>query len=153
MPGAGASETEVALSDGNMSRDNMKVFADDFVAISIKLSNIPCDAIGSLIKNEQGETVWGPHLNGGYPESLNAPYFGGPFHTLRDRYVHRIDGLIGLIKQGLIYRQSPLLHYLVMADPAMAQREPSFYIRHPDCSGANILADGNRITGLIDWEW
>ena len=161
MPGVGAEETEVALSHGMMSRDDMKVFVDDFAAISVKLSNIPCDAIGSLARTETGEVIWGPHLNGGYPESLEAPYFGGPFYTLRDRYIHRIDALIEFIKKGLIYRLSPLLHYLalmearrlVMADLVMARRETTLYIRHPDCSGANILADQNRITGMIDWEW
>jgi hypothetical protein len=161
MPGIGAEETEVALSEGNISRQEMKVFTDEFAAMSIKLSKIPSDAIGSLTKTGAGDIFWGPHLNGGYQESLEAPYFGGPFSTLRDRYVHRIDGLVGLTKQGLIYRKSPLLHYLalmearrlVIADPVMSQQEPAFYIRHPDCSGANILANGLKIVGLIDWEW
>jgi len=161
MPGIEASETEVALSDGTMSREDMKVFVDDYAEISMKMSKILCDAIGSLSRNAVGEVVWGPHLSGGYAESLELPYFGGPFYTLRDRYVHRIDALIDLTKKGLIHRLAPLLHYLalmearrlVISDPAMARREPTFYIRHPDCSGANTLAHENRIVGLIDWEW
>jgi hypothetical protein len=161
MPGVGAGETEVALSDGNMSKEEMKVFVEDFAEISIKLSKIPCDAIGSLSRNDAGEVVWGPHVSGGYAESLKAPYFGGPFYTLRDRYIHRIDSLIDLTKRGLIHRMAPLLNYLVlmearrlvMADPTMARRESTFYIRHPDCSGSNVLAVGNKIVGLIDWEW
>lgn len=154
-------DIEVALSEGNMSREDMKVFVDDYAEISIKLSKIHCGAIGSLSRNDAGEIVWGSHLSGGYAESLEAPYFGGPFYTLRDRYIHRINALIDLTKKGLIHRMAPLLHYLalmearrlVMADPVMARREPSFHIRHPDCSGANVLADGKRIVGLIDWEW
>jgi hypothetical protein len=161
MAGLSATGTEVALSDGTMEEADMRVFVNDFAAISVQLSGITCEAIGSLAKNSQAETVWGPHLSGGYAENLEAPYFGGPFLTLRARYVYRIDSLVELIKQGLIYRKSPLPHYLalmearrlVIADPVMSQQEPRFYIRHPDCSGANILANGLKIVGLIDWEW
>jgi len=161
MPGIEASETEVALSDETMSREDMKVFVDDYAEISIKMSKIPCDAIGSLSRNDAGEVVWGPHLSGGYPENQDAPHFGGPFYTLCDRWVYRIDALINLIKKGLVYRKSPLLHYLafmearrlVMGDPVLSRRESTFYIRHPDCSGANILANGVNIVGLVDWEW
>ena len=161
MPGTEAAEHTCGLSEGAMSREDMKVFVDDFADISVKISKIPCNAIGSLCRNDAGDGVWGPHLNGGYTESLEAPYFGGPFYTLRDRYIYRIDSLIDLTKKGLIHRLAPLFHYLalmearrlVMTDPVMARRESTFYIRHPDCSGSNILADGNKITGLIDWEW
>jgi hypothetical protein len=161
MPGSSSAEAECALSDGGMSEEEIKSLASDYAAISIRLSHIPCDMIGSVVKYEQGSATWGPLINGGYAESFEAPYFGGPFYTLRDRYVHRINSLISLFRRGLIHRMSPLVHYLalmearrlVMGDAKMAERESVFYIRHPDCSGSNILSDGPKIVGLIDWGW
>ena len=144
-----------------MSEEDLRSFAESYAGISIKMSEIPCGSFGSLIKTEHGEVIWGPLLRGGYPDSLEAPYFGGPFHTLRDAYIHRIDGLIEFLKRGLIHRKSPLVHYLafkearrlVMGDPSFAERETTFYIRHPDCSAANILSKDFKVVGLIDWEW
>jgi hypothetical protein len=161
MPGLAATDAEVGLSDDTMEKEDMRIFATDFASISVQLSNIHCEAIGSLVNDGNGEIKWGPHRNLGYPENQDAPYFGGPFYTLCDRYVYRIDALIKLIKKGLVYRKSPLLHYLafmearrlVMGDPVLSRRESTFYIRHPDCSGANILANEVNIVGLIDWEW
>jgi hypothetical protein len=144
-----------------MSEEDMKTFAESYAAVSIKISEIPCYTFASLSTNNQGQVVWGPLLHPGYPGSLEAPFFGGPFETLRDAYVHRIEGLLELLKRGLIHRTSPLVHYLafkearrlVMGDPTFEERESTFYIRHPDCSGANILSKDSKVVGLIDWEW
>lgn len=150
----------MALTDGEDDSD-LKAFARNFAGLSVAISDIHCDSMGSLVNYDHGRLVWGPMLNGGYPESLDMPCFGGPFHSLRDLYTHRIDGLIDLIKRGLIYRRAPLLVFLalrearrlVVADEKFCRRETRFYIRHPDCSWSNILSDGPNITGLIDWEW
>jgi hypothetical protein len=144
-----------------MSEGDMRVFVKDFAEISIKLSNLKFEAIGSLTHNKDGKVVCGPHLALGYQYYVKPPYYGGPFRTVRERYLHRIDSLIGLIKAGLIHRRSPLLHFLafmearrlVESDSEMAQQESEFYIRHPDCVGNNIMSEDGRITGLIDWEW
>ena len=144
-----------------MSEEDLRTFAESYAATSIMMSEIHCGSIGSLAKNKEGEVMWGPLLHGGYPDSLEAPFFGGPFHTLRDAYIHRIDGLIEQLKRGIIHRKSPLVHYLafkearrlVIGDPAFAERETTFYISHPDCSGANILSKDFKVVGLIDWEW
>jgi hypothetical protein len=130
----------------------------DYAATTIKLLERPFSAIGSLVALDgQGITV-GPIV----PirsDIFRAPL--GPFKTTRDRYLTKIDILLGHIQNGLLYReyavQAYLAHlearFLVETDEEMAYEESEFFIKHADDKDNNILWDGQgHLVAIVDWE-
>jgi hypothetical protein len=130
----------------------------EYAATTIKLLERPFSAIGSLVALDgQGITV-GPLLpiRG---DIFRAPL--GPFKSTRDRYLTKIDILLGHIQNGLLYReyavQAYLAHlearFLVESDEEMAYEESEFYIKHADDKDNNILWDGQgHLMAIVDWE-
>lgn len=152
---------EFALTEGTVSREYMKEFIQSFAAISIKISESPCEAIGSPATNHKGEIVIGNLVSKGYPQFIEGPYYAGPFTNQRDRWTSKIDAALAQIKNAWTRVNGPLIGYLalkharglVMAYEPMASEEKAFYFCHADSTGGNVMAKDNKITALIDWEW
>jgi hypothetical protein len=161
VEGEACTDMTGGISDGGPSLDDMKAFIEEYAAVSIKLSDIPCEAIGSFTTDSDGIIKVGPPISRALPESLEAPFFKGPFYTLRDRYISRIDGLNRMILKGIAFRNAPLLHYLALlearelveSNDLFPRKKEQFYVRHADSSGANVMAKDSKITAIIDWEW
>ena len=92
--------------------------------------------------------------------TTTAPYFPGPFETIRDRYVAHIDRVLSATRKGLMGQHRPLLIYLahlvardlVMNDPEMGKEEEKFHIRQPDALPGQFLVQDGSITAVLDWE-
>jgi thiamine kinase-like enzyme len=88
---------------------------------------------------------------------------GGPFKSMRERYLYHIDGCLAAIKGDKLFRQDSLLAYLtylelremVASSSLLAEDDDrEYYLRHPDAAPDNMLiAEHGEITALLDWEW
>lgn len=133
----------------------------DHAKISLQLSSIRFDKMGSLDFDATGGIEVGPFIPAHPFNSPVAPHFGGPFRNVRDCFLWQIDNVLSLIKRGQIARRSPLLAYLahlearslVAGCAEMAETQSAFYVQHPDSGGRNVMALDGRITALVDWEW
>lgn len=159
MPGLPAEDWE--CDDVSQLRD----LVDHFAAISVQMSTKVFDAIGSLVWDHDangfrvGDAVDVPR----YDESGTAR-FGGPFKTLRDRYLYAIDTQLEAIKKGYLHRSGLRLRYLayqslreyVLSIDELAREEKEFYLTHPDFEQNNFMIDpkaGTRISAVVDWNW
>lgn len=128
----------------------------------IRLSSRSYEQIGALDLDEQtGKMTVGNYIPFPQHNTSEPPYFGGPFDTMQDCLLWRIDTLLGLIKQGYSLRNTTLMSYLVHLElrslvtshKPLAVQEKEFYIKHVDPSAQNMLVQDGEITALVDWEW
>lgn len=90
-------------------------------------------------------------MDGGqfYDGNLPNKRFWGPFATIKDFHRELRGGLMGLPDEYTEERFTDLrtlmaLHESYVASPPV--------LTHGDLSANNILADGDTVTGIIDWE-
>jgi hypothetical protein len=134
-------------------------FIEDYAEFCIQVSNLSYDSIGSLDLDGNKIKV-GPMVELYGVSSTTAPYFPGPFKSMRDRYVAQIDRVLSATRKGLMGQNRPLLVYLahlvardlVMNDPEMGKEEGEFYIRQPDALAGQFLVKDGSITAVLDWE-
>lgn len=128
----------------------------------IKLSQAPFNAIGSpMLSHEDTDRrlVGAAYMPTDDFVNPEPPHFGGPFHTMRDFYLWRIETIVDLIKKGFVYRDAPLFFYLlhlelrrmVLNEASFAKQDDEYYISHPDPAGRNMLVDRGAITAFVDW--
>jgi hypothetical protein len=136
-------------------------FVESYADFSIQLATRSFEAMGSLIPDPtSGKPIVGPLIDYRNANSINAPYFGGPFKTLRERYIYHIDNVIEGLKKGLICRRAPVLTYLahlvaremVMGCPELAEECTEFYLRQPDARADQFLIEKGKISAVLDWE-
>lgn len=63
VEGEACTDMTGGISDGGPSLDDMKAFIEDYAAVSIKLSDIPCEAIGSFTTDSDGIIKVGPPIS------------------------------------------------------------------------------------------
>jgi hypothetical protein len=133
-----------------------------YVEQSIKLESAKFDKIGSLdIDDNTGTIIVGNNADLREMTSREKPYFGGPFSTMREFYLYRIDQTLEAIRAGQTFRQGPVLGYLihlelrrlVQATTVLDDEETEFFLQHPDSHLGNLLFTKHEISGLLDWEW
>ncbi|WWD18195.1 hypothetical protein CI109_102644 [Kwoniella shandongensis] len=131
----------------------------------ISLSKVHFPSIGSLYPSTSTSPNDGPSTIG--PLVQNAlclpeqPWFLGPFHSNKERYITYIDEILLRIERGLMYQSNPLFAYLShletreMVESHQGWGDESvFYLKHDDDKGDHIMVDeSGGITGLIDWQW
>lgn len=148
---------EMARTD----KECFRAFAKQYVAASIKLSALTFDAIGSLDKNEEGKLIVGNSVDSPWYDDAGNVVFGGPFKSLKDRYLFEMDCRLKGIRAGRMHRAGPLLpyliflefHRLVSSSSELAKEESHFYLAHADMAPYNILATSDKLTAIVDWEW
>ncbi|KAL4791729.1 hypothetical protein BDV19DRAFT_381332 [Aspergillus venezuelensis] len=122
---------------GRVPIERRKKFYTDVARIQVQLSSIRLPAIGSVIKNDDGEYGVGP-----------IPSLGGPFNTANELliasagYAH--DKSLHLRLRELAC-QGKISNLRYNAGP--------FPLHHPDPYHSNIIIDDEwAILGIIDWE-
>lgn len=160
MPGFPGTSTRSLLAMAETDDEKMMRFAEQYAAASIKISTLTLDAIGSLDRDASGKVFVGPSVDFPWYDAAGQALFGGPFRTLRDKYLFAIDNTLEAIRLGRMHRAGPLLPYLIYLDlrrlvrasRSLAQAENLFYLRHPDSTPINIMCTSDDITALVDWE-
>lgn len=125
------------------------------------MSTLTFDTIGSPVWDDKGEITIGNLVDYAYCDDKGVPHFGGPFKTLRDRYLFAINHNLEAMRKGYMHRSGLLLPYLahltlrafVISIEELSREEGTFYLPHPDLHPDNVITDGESITGLVDWEW
>lgn len=148
------------LAYGDWDEDETKSMIDSFTDITIRMSEKPFEAIGSLDVAADGSIMVGSDTAFAFYEG-NKPVFGGPYANLQERYSFVLGMFCKSIKYGVLFRKFPTLAYLMFAETrrlvmnckALKSNETEFFLGHPDPSGGNILFEGTSVTGYIDWEW
>lgn len=134
-------------------------FIEDYADFCVRVSNLSYDSMGSL--DLDGDTIKiGPMIDQYGGSNVTAPYFPGPFKSMRDRYIAHIDRVLSATRKGLMGKKRPLLVYLahlvardlVMNDAEMAKEDEKFYIRQPDALAGQFLVQDGGITAVLDWE-
>ena len=161
MPGKSCEEPDSLLGLGANDDERLRLFMDQYVAASIKLSSLTFDAIGSLDRDKSGRVVVGTAADSPWYDENAAAVFGGPFKCLRDKYLFELDRRIDSIRAGRMHRAGPLLPYLIFVDlrrqisscATLAKEESEFYLAHADTLAHNMLATPDKLTAIVDWEW
>lgn len=162
MPGTNCQEEPGNLLDmAKTDNECLRAFINQYVAASIKLSALTFDAIGNLDKDREGKFIAGPAVDSPWYDETGNVVFGGPFRSLKDKYLFELDGRLKAIRAGRMHRASPLLHYLIFLDlhrsvslnPELAKEESQFYLAHADTTPQNYLATSDKLTAIVDWEW
>ena len=134
-------------------------FIEDYADFCVRVSNLSYDSMGSLDLDGDAIKI-GPMIDLYGGSNVTAPYFPGPFKSMRDRYIAHIDRVLSATRKGLMGRKRPLLVYLahlvardlVMNDAEMAKEDEKFYIRQPDALAGQFLVQDGGITAVLDWE-
>ena len=150
----------MGLSEGYVDQKTMRNLIERYAHISVKMSSLTFDKMGSLTRDQDGKATVGPLIPFGKMNDPKVPYFSGPFDCMRDGYNWRIGLILESIKAGQIYRDAPLLAYLIMLEvrslindcEEMSRKSSTFYIQHPDSGGRNFMASEGEITAVVDWE-
>ncbi|ODN94703.1 hypothetical protein L198_04844 [Cryptococcus wingfieldii CBS 7118] len=152
-----------AFATGLISTSN--ALYEDVVLHYIGLSNIKRNVkgIGSLYPSGDADYVLPISRRGSFmrPE---APYFFGPFRTLRDQYLAHIQQLIEYtLDIGYIaVLRSPIhcilllleLRDLVKDCELLAKEEDEFLIHHGDLNiGQCLKNEKGGIASVLDWDW
>lgn len=136
---------------------------DQLADIYIELHAHPFPMMGSLDKIDS-KLIIGPFAR----ESLAD--FGesglkmlGPFSSSEQYYNAHFDLILDLIVRQEAYAYRPidafLIHRYLQENiqtilPCASLNDASFYLKHADEKGDQILVDDQfRITGIVDWEW
>lgn len=151
---------DMGISEGHVDESEMRNLIERYAHISVKMSSLTFDKMGSLTKSPDGKVTVGPLIPFGKMNDPAAPYFEGPFDSMRDGYNWRIGLILEAIKAGQIYRDAPLLAYLIMLElrslindcEEMSRKPSAFYIQHPDSGGRNIMTSKGEISAVVDWE-
>lgn len=161
VPGANCWETlDAGLEEGEVSEDHTRAMVKGWAELSISLAGTTYKAMGCPDLDDAGNIVIGNMLGPSYPDMPNYPYFAGPFKAQRERWLNKLDCLLNHAKMGWLVNDQPLVVYLALlhtralveTNESFAKQETEFYVKHPDSHGGNIMAEGSRITALIDWE-
>jgi hypothetical protein len=141
--------------------DVKRIYIDNYAKQCILLSSLKFNAIGSLGEGEDGVFV-GDVVNTRVGLSPVAPYFGGPFTSISQYYLHNIDNVLKAIVEGTIYRDRPMFEYLahlqvkkwIIEEAQYLDNEDNeFYLWHPDSHSDNMMVgDDHRMTAMIDWQ-
>lgn len=139
----------------------MTALIESYADMSIKLSNLKFDKIGSLDTDQDGNIIVGQDTYFAFHGHPEGHTFGGPYLTLLDRYLFCIDNVLSLIRNQVIYRHRLLFAYLLYLDlrklvrrfAILYKQETEFYIEHPDSHAGNIMFKGTQVSGYLDWEW
>ncbi|WWC60613.1 uncharacterized protein I303_103187 [Kwoniella dejecticola CBS 10117] len=143
-----------------------KALIEDFARFQIQLHQIPVATtqIGSLTYPDQDQQVTpviGPMVTSNWLHDIEPPYSGGPFRTLKERYLTQIDICLGHIADRLLGTTDTLdtylwhlqLRELVDSVPYWSEPIDTGYIKHWDDKGDHLMVDDEgKLVGVIDWE-
>lgn len=159
MPGTTGEDLDI---EGIPSDEHTASLVRSYAEHHVKLSKAPFRGIGSpcLRQGDSQPYSAGPFIPLSAFVRPDASHFEGPFRTMRDYYMARIDTILHLILRGLIYREMPLLFYLlhlevksmVSLSEELDREVRECFIRHPDAAGRNLLVESGTITAYVDWE-
>jgi hypothetical protein len=149
------------LAMGEVDDERMRSFANQYAAASIQISSLKFDAIGSLALDKEGTIIVGNTVASPWYDDRGNPKFGGPFRSLRDRYLFAINEALHCIRAGQMHRAGPLLPYLiylelhrqVSASAVLGAQQTELYLAHADTLAHNIMATPHKLTAIVDWEW
>jgi hypothetical protein len=135
---------------------------DSYAKQCIKLYDVQFDQIGSLDADESGRVFVGRTVDLRDGTRAEKPYFGGPFQSMRDLYLYKIELVLEWIKAGTWFRPNPTFGYLIHLElkelvtntEALDDDETTFFLQHPDSLGRNMLiSEDGELECLLDWEW
>lgn len=160
MLGTESLPCHTALTYKEVDEEYMSSIIGDYAEISIRISQLKLNGIGGLDVDEHGSVIVGSDTEFSFPTGGRFSDFG-PFRNLKERYLHVIERVLELIRNGLLYRARPILAYLVYLEvhrlvihyAPLALEETEFYLEHPDSHCGNLLFSGKSISAYIDWEW
>ena len=146
-----------------LSSDQIDNMIDSYAEQMIKISEVSFDAIGGLKLSAEEKIVVGGMVDSRDTNAPDQVDLGGPFCSMRERYLYQIDACLAAIEADMLFRRdlyTSFLAYreireLVAASPVLNEEEnPQFYLVHPDGGASNILImEDGRVSALLDWEW
>jgi hypothetical protein len=146
----------------NLASPSVKqIYIESYAQQALTLSSLRFNSIGSLQRDESEKIVVGDVVNTRVGLAPIAPYFGGPFKSVTELYLHNIEGILKAIRDGTIYRDRPLFECLahsdvkawLMEDKSMGLDQDEFYLWHPDSHSDNMMVGpDHHISSMIDWQ-
>lgn len=161
LPGTDVLECHAGLTIGQVDETTMTGLIESYAEISIKIAQLRFEAIGSLHTTENDSVEVGRDMSFAVPGPEGQPVFGGPYSTVKDRYLYAIDQMLASIRKGWTHRSHLVLAYLMYLEARrhvldwaeIAKPASDHYLVHPDPHAGNVLIQDIQVTGYIDWEW
>ncbi|WVQ65203.1 uncharacterized protein L199_003376 [Kwoniella botswanensis] len=150
---------EITLPD-----DQLQHFIEEYAKTEIQLRNLrlPFTKIGCIYPAEHDGMLVGPIVSRGSFMNPTPPYFMGPFDTLKDMYLAKIDSALRYISLNALQGQNPVdaylwhleLRELVSHSKVLCEVPDDLFIKHDDKKGDEMMVDSEgKVIGVIDWEW
>lgn len=146
-----------------LSSDQIDNMIDSYAEQMIKISEVSFDAIGGLKLGAEGKIVVGGMVDSRDTNAPNQVDLGGPFCSMRERYLYQIDACLAAIEADMLFRSdlsTMYLAYLDLRDLVKStslldqDQETRFYLKHPDETLDNFLImENGEVSAILDWEW